>query len=159
MRYQHLGTAVVLLAGLLACSGERSEGEVAVEDTLSAAAAGPEETTLEAVGEGSITGEVRLTSAGEGSDLHVSVSGAPANTQLSARLHEGSCTAQTGEAVAYLSGMSADGSGRASSSTQLGQAPEALGDGFHVVLILSGRQGSQQEVLACARVPRPSGDR
>ena len=148
------GSTPLLLLLLAACPGDR-EGAGGVPEQAPEQV-GPQETAIEAVGGGEISGQVRVTATQDGgSEVHVSVTGAEPNMHLSARLHEGSCEAQ-GEVVSYLTGMTLDGAGQASSTTRISSPPGRIGDGAHVVVIFAGLMGQSQEVLACAQVPRGS---
>jgi hypothetical protein len=95
-----------------------------------------------------VSGEAHLMPRNGRTDVQLTVNNIPANMNIEARIHRGTCEAP-GEAVANLSNVSADAARRGTSETDVGHPITMLGDGQHVLVLLPTGADAGQAPLAC----------
>jgi hypothetical protein len=161
MRGLRLLGPAALVALLAACPGDRpadqqvgvgEEFPATTVDPAPAPAAAPMQTVqVEQMHNSGVSGEAHLMPRNGRTDVHLTVRAIPANTNIEARIHRGTCEAP-GEAVANLSNVSADAARTGRSETDVGHPSTLLTDGQHVLILLPTGADAGQAPLACGEL-------
>jgi hypothetical protein len=154
-RLRMLGPLAVV-AFLTGCPGDRPAdqqlgvGEEFPATTVDPAPVGPamQMVQVEEMHNSGVSGEAHLVPRNGRTEVQLTVHNIPANTNIEARIHRGTCAAP-GEAVANLSNVSADAARRGTSETDVGHPMTMLGDGQHVLVLLPTGADAGQAPLAC----------
>jgi LPXTG-motif cell wall-anchored protein len=108
---------------------------------------------LDPVDDSGVSGTARLTSAGEGTEVTLELSGLEPDAEAQASMHAGTCDMPSAS-FAALPNLRADAEGRATASGRvLFQGAEdvalaTMADGEHIISVSSGGQ-----VVACGAIP------
>jgi hypothetical protein len=156
MRRLRLLSPLAVVAFLAACPGDRTaDQQVGVGEEFPATTVDPAPVApamhmvqVEEMHNSGVSGEAHLVPRNGRTEVQLTVHSIPANTNIEARIHRGTCEAP-GEAVANLSNVSADAARRGTSETDVGHPITMLGDGQHVLVLLPTGADAGQAPLAC----------
>jgi hypothetical protein len=163
MRAPRMIGTVAIVALLTACPGDRTtDRQVGVGEEFPATTVDPapapapapaamQMVQIEPMQGSTVSGEAHMTPRNGRTDVRLTVQGIPANQNIEARIHRGSCEAP-GEAVANLSNVSRDQAGMGNSETDVGHPITLLANGQHVVVLLPTGADVGQAPLACGRI-------
>jgi len=158
MRRLNMLGPLALVAFLTACPGDRAADQqvgvgqefpaTTVDPAPAPAAPAMQMVQVEEMHNSGVTGQAHLMPRNGRTEVQLTVNNIPANTNIEARIHRGTCEAP-GEAVANLSNVSADAARRGTSETDVGHPITMLGDGMHVLVLLPTGADAGQAPLAC----------